>query len=158
MAEEQHSRPKDRRLRVSGRVQKFTSVATIDAGVREVRVRYWGPHGQSSAISGRCGAGLPAREWSRADRGGMLGTSGGRTPLDNQGHAFVGELLRNQLFRPFRLSRRWIPSRVSTKNWPGLKAIREDHWRKRHDLNLSKTLGVMSGDKPRGFPICSSPL
>lgn len=82
------------------------------------------PMGNQAQSLERCGAGLPAREWSRADRGGMLGTSGGRTPLDNQGHAFVGELLRNQLFRQFRLSCRWIPSRVSTKNWPGLKAIR----------------------------------
>jgi hypothetical protein len=91
------------------------------------------------------------------------GRAAGELRLNNQGHAFVGELLRNQLFRPFRLSRRWIPKSCVNEKLAGVESNKgkqqsEDHWRKRHDLNLSKTLGVMSGDKPRGFPICSSPL
>jgi hypothetical protein len=45
---------------------KVTSVATIDAGVQ---VRYWRFYGQSSAISGRRGAGLlPGVEQGRSRR------------------------------------------------------------------------------------------
>jgi hypothetical protein len=81
---------------------KITSVATIAAGVREVKVRVLEiPMGnQAQSLKVWCGA-----LWPGVEQGPIMaacwGREGGRTPFDNQGHTFASECFQINFFVRF---------------------------------------------------------
>jgi len=90
---------KDRRFRDIQRVQEIPRSLQLMQGSEESKCGIRDPIGQSSAISRRRRAGFPARSGAGPVMAACWGREAGEL-RDNQGHAFVSELLRNQPFRP----------------------------------------------------------